>query len=71
MDKKSEKIKNIAKEAAEYVRKNKRSKLLSEMNSFERRLVHLTLQNMEDISTKSEGTLLKKRVRIFLKKKKR
>ncbi len=57
-------IKNARRTAAQ-VRKSKRSRLLEPMNPFERRLVHTTLNDMNDIETKSEGEGLYKQVRIL------
>lgn len=57
-------IKNAHRTAAQ-VRKSKRSRLLEPMNPFERRLVHTTLNDMNEIETKSEGDGLYKQVRII------
>ncbi len=61
---------NIIRQAsrmAEQVRKTRRSKLLEPMNPFERRLVHTTLNEIEDVETKSEGEGLYRQVRILYK----
>ncbi|MDR0409322.1 MAG: protein jag [Spirochaetaceae bacterium] len=49
------------------VRENRASILLEPMNPFDRRLIHTTLNDVNDIDTKSEGQGLYKRVRIFYK----
>ena len=53
---------------AEYVRRSGKSKLLEPMNPFERRIIHLTLAEWEDIETISEGEGLYKKVRVIYKK---
>ncbi len=50
-----ESLVRLAIRSAEQVRKSRRSKLLEPMNPFERRVVHTTLNGMEDIATKSDG----------------
>ena len=47
-----ESLVRLAIRTAEQVRKSKRSRLLEPMNPFERRVVHTTLNGMEDIATK-------------------
>jgi spoIIIJ-associated protein len=56
---------HMAKKAAQQVRKSKRSKLLEPMNPFERRLVHTSLNEMDDVDTKSEGDGLYKQIRVI------
>ncbi len=61
---------NIIRQAsrmADQVRKTKRSRLLEPMNPFERRLVHTTLNEIDDVETKSEGEGLYRQVRILYK----
>ncbi len=65
--KKEESIRRLALRTANIVRKTRKARLLDPMNPFERRLVHLTLQNFSDIETKSEGDGIYKKVKIFLK----
>lgn len=55
----------MARKAAAQVRKDHHSKLLEPMNPFERMLVHTSLNDMQDIATKSEGDGLYKQVRIY------
>ncbi len=66
-NKKEESIRRLALKTANIVRKTRKARLLDPMNPFERRLVHLTLQNFSDIETKSEGEGIYKKVKIFLK----
>jgi spoIIIJ-associated protein len=60
----------LALKSAEQVRRGRGSKLLEPMNPFERRLIHTTLNDMDDIDTKSEGDGLFKQVRVLLKNRK-
>lgn len=60
-----ESLVRLAVRTAEQVRRSRRSKLLEPMNPFERRVVHTTLNGMEDIATKSDGEGLFKQVRII------
>lgn len=62
-----ESIIRLADKTAAQVRKTKRSRLLEPMNPFERRLVHTTLNDMNDVETRSEGEGLYKQVRIIYK----
>jgi spoIIIJ-associated protein len=62
-----EAIVKMAYEAAESVRNSRLSVLLEPMNPFERRIVHMTLNDIVDIETLSEGEGLYKCVRIMLK----
>jgi spoIIIJ-associated protein len=66
-----ENIVRMAKKTASFVRKSGKSRLMEPMNPFERRLVHTTLNDMNDIETKSEGDGLYKQVRISSKKRQR
>jgi spoIIIJ-associated protein len=54
----------LAKMTASSVLKSGRSRLLEPMNPFERRLIHLSLQNDNRVNTYSEGNGIYKRVRI-------
>lgn len=67
-DKREEAIKKLALRTADAVRATKKIRLLDPMNPFERRLVHLTLQDFNDIGTRSEGEGTYKKVKIFLKR---
>lgn len=59
-----EQLVKLAYRSAEQVRRSGRSRLLNPMNPFERRLIHTALNDMEGITTKSEGDGLFKQVRI-------
>lgn len=58
----------LAKMTAQNVIRSGRSRLLEPMNPFERRLIHLSLQNDNKINTFSEGNGIYKRVRIERRK---
>jgi spoIIIJ-associated protein len=62
-----ENLVRLAYNVAERVRENHVSILLEPMNPFERRLIHTTLNDTDDIETKSEGRGLYKQVRVFYK----
>ncbi len=66
-NRREEAIKRVALRAADFVRTSKKTRLLQTMNPFERRLVHLALQDFNDIGTRSEGDGTYKKVRVFLK----
>ena len=55
----------MARKTADQVRRSRDSRLLEPMNPFERRIIHTTLNGLEDIETKSEGEGLFKQVRII------
>ena len=57
----------LAGKTADQVCKTKSSKLLEPMNPFERRLIHMALNDMDEVITKSEGEGLYKQVRIIYK----
>ncbi len=57
----------LANKTADQVCKSKSSKLLEPMNPFERRLVHMALNEKDEVITKSEGEGLYKQVRIIYK----
>ena len=62
-----EHLRRLALKTADQVRRNGGSKLLEPMNPFERRLIHTTLNDVNDITTESEGDGLYKQVRVFFK----
>lgn len=62
-----EAIIRMARKIAQQVRKTKGSRLLEPMNPFERRLIHTTLNEYDDIHTISEGEGVFKQVRVFFK----
>jgi len=54
-EKRKANLQDLATKMAAKVIKNKRSLKLEPMNSYERRIIHFSLQNVEHISTHSEG----------------
>ena len=63
-----EKLRDMALALAERVRASGRSCSTRPLSSYHRRIVHLALQNMEDIQTRSSGEGAMKRVVILRKK---
>ena len=57
----------MAYDVADKVRMTKKSQLLEPLNPYERRIIHTTLNAVNDIETKSEGNGLYKQVRVFYK----
>ena len=57
-------IVELAKEVAEQVRNTGKAKKLHDMNPYERRLVHVMVQDFEDLTTTSVGRGFLKKVRI-------
>lgn len=64
-DKREMSLVRLAKSAANQVAKTGRPKLLDLMNPFERRIIHVTLQEDERVFTKSEGNGTFKRVKVI------
>lgn len=62
-----ENLVHLAYTTADKVRTKRTSILLEPMNPFERRLIHTTLNDFNDIETKSEGEGLYKQVRVIYK----
>lgn len=60
-------LSNLALRVAESVTKSGKSRLLDPLNPYERRLIHVALQENENIETVSEGNGVYKRVRIYRK----
>lgn len=60
-------LRELAKRVAETVVRTGKSKLLDPLNPYERRLIHLALQEDERVTTISEGEGVYKRVRILLR----
>ena len=60
-----ESLVRMAYNIAEKVRESRSSILLESMNPFDRWLVHTTLNDINDIETKSEGDGLYKQIRVF------
>ena len=61
-------LQDLALKTARYVRKTKTSQLLEPMKPIKRRIIHLTLAELNDIETISEGEGLYKKVRVIFKK---
>lgn len=55
----------LAQDVGDQVMRTRKSALLEPMNPFERRLIHTTLNDIAQISTKSEGDGLYKQVRVY------
>ena len=62
--KRSEALDKFARRAASQAIKYKRNKTLEPMNAYERHIIHVALQDMENISTSSVGTEPNRRVVI-------
>ncbi|MDR2965631.1 MAG: protein jag [Treponema sp.] len=62
-----ESLVRLAYNVAEKVRETRDSILLEPMNPFDRWFVHTTLNDINDIETKSEGDGLYKQIRVFYK----
>jgi len=67
-DKRETTLTELAVKVAEKVKRTGRSQLLEPMNPFERRIIHMALQNDPLVITKSEGSGNLKKVKIFLKR---
>jgi spoIIIJ-associated protein len=61
----------LARETAEMVLQDGRAKQLRPMNSYERRLVHLTVRKMRGVDSRSEGEGSLKQVRVFKQRSRR
>ncbi len=64
-NKREKSLESLAERTAIQVQKSKGSRLLDQMNPYERRIIHTTLNEYDDIHTVSEGEGLYKRVRVF------
>lgn len=60
-----EQLIRLAHKVGDQVLRTRGSKLLEPMNPFERRLIHTTLNDIDNIGTESEGDGLYKQVRVF------
>lgn len=61
-------LKNMSRNVAAKVARSGKPFLMEPMNPFERRLIHLTLQNDNRVMTKSEGHGIYRKVRVIPKK---
>ncbi len=66
-ERREENLIRLAKKTADQVCKSRSSRLLEPMNPFERRLIHMALNEMNEVITQSEGEGLYKQVRIIYK----
>ena len=66
-NRRSKYLENLARKTASFVSKTGKSRLLDPLNPYERRLIHVTLQDMNNIQTESEGNGVYKKVRISKK----
>lgn len=64
-ERRAQHLMEIAKKTGEYVLRTGKSRLLDPLNPYERRLVHMALQDNEHVKTESEGNGVYKRVRVF------
>jgi len=62
---------SLAREAAEQVLQDGRTQQLHPMNSYERRLVHLTVRKIRGVDSRSEGNGSLKQVRVFKRRRRR
>jgi spoIIIJ-associated protein len=69
-DKRESTLTDLAHKVAGKVKKTGRFQYLEPMNPFERRVIHMALQDEPDIFTKSEGSGNLKKVKIYMKKRK-
>lgn len=60
-------LRNIALRKAEEVKRTKKTFIFYPLDPYERKIIHMTLQDDPDVTTESEGNSKYKRVRIFLK----
>jgi len=63
-DKREKSLKKMSREVAQKVIRSGRPMILEPMNPFERRLIHLTLQNDKRVMTKSEGQGIYRKIKI-------
>jgi len=66
-DRRAKYLTDISAKLAFAVKKTRKSKLLEPLNPYERRIVHMALQDDDKVETESEGIGVYKRVRIKLK----
>jgi spoIIIJ-associated protein len=68
--KRKETLENLADKLAYKVKKTRKNVVLEPMNPYERRIIHSTLQNNPNVSTKSEGDEPYRKVVIYFDYKK-
>ncbi len=69
-DKRENTLRELAQKIATKVKKTGKPQYLEPMNPFERRVIHMTLQNDPHVDTKSEGNGNLKKVKVYLKRRK-
>ncbi len=69
-DKRENTLRELALKVAKKVKKTGKAQYLEPMNPFERRVIHMTLQDDPHIDTKSEGSGNLKKVKVFLRRRK-
>jgi len=69
-DKRENTLRELALKVARKVKKTGKAQYLEPMNPFERRVIHMTLQDDPHIDTKSEGSGNLKKVKVFLRRRK-
>jgi spoIIIJ-associated protein len=69
-DKRENTLTDLAVKVASKVKKTGKFQILEPMNPFERRIIHMALQNDPRIVTKSEGAYNLKKVKIYLRRRK-
>ena len=69
-DKRENTLTDLAVKVASKVKKTGKFQILEPMNPFERRIIHMALQNDPRIFTKSEGAGNLKKVKIYLRRRK-
>lgn len=67
-NRRKETLENLAKNIASKVKRTKKSVTLEQMNPYERRIIHSTLQNDKYVTTHSEGEEPYRRVVVTLKR---
>ena len=67
-DKREATLRELAGKVARKVKKTGKPQFLEPMNPFERRIIHMALQDDPHVETKSEGNGNMKRVRVYLKR---
>jgi spoIIIJ-associated protein len=69
-DKRENTLRELAQKVATKVKQTGKPQYLEPMNPFERRVIHMTLQNDPHVDTKSEGNGNLKKVKVYLKRRK-
>ena len=68
-ERREETLKHIARQAAQQAKKTRRVVSLDPMSPYERRIIHLELQNDNDVETKSDGEPPYRSVKVYSKRK--